>query len=176
MSYSVFLAGYGRTFAVRAAVRIIPSHEKWPTEADPSFRPAIYASAYRIVQPPDDRTYSAEVTAYSSAISRIIAVRAVFPYTRPIMIPSRRQFVKCKFRRNHKVFPKNSAFFRKSHPRRHPASHTGKLVFVEYLLSLRASALKWRGNPPAPWNQVTITTRNCNVSPLCRAIVDTFLL
>ena len=25
-----------------------------------------------------------------------------------------------------------------------------KLVFVEYLLSLRASALKWRGNPPVP--------------------------
>ena len=35
-----------------------------------------------------------------------------------------------------------------------------KLAFVEYLLSLRASALKWRGNPPAPWNQVTTTTKN----------------
>ena len=29
------------------------------------------------------------------------------------------------------------------------------------MLSLRASALKWRGNPPVEWNQVTITTKNC---------------
>ena len=129
MSYSVFVAGYGRTFAVRAAVRIIPSHEKWPTEADPSFRPAIYASAYRIVQPPDDRTYSAEVTVLRRNLPHHRSARAVFPYTRPIMIPSRRQFVKCKFRRNHKVFPKNSAFFRKSQPRRHPAPHTDELLF-----------------------------------------------
>ena len=35
-----------------------------------------------------------------------------------------------------------------------------KLAFVEYLLSLRASALKWRGNPPVEWNQVSITTKN----------------
>ena len=34
----------------------------------------------------------------------------------------------------------------------------------------------WRGNPPVERNQVTITTRNRNVSQLCRAIVDTFSL
>ena len=34
----------------------------------------------------------------------------------------------------------------------------------------------WCGNPPAPWNQVTITTKNRKVFPLCRAIVDTFYL
>ena len=51
-----------------------------------------------------------------------------------------------------------------------------KLAFVEYLLSLRASALKWRGNPPTPWNQVTITSKNRKVFPLCGAVVDTFSL
>ena len=44
------------------------------------------------------------------------------------------------------------------------------------MLSLRASSQTGVAIPPAPWNQVTITTRNRNVSPLCRAIVDTFLL
>ena len=53
-------------FSVRAAVRIILSHEKWPTEADPSSGPAIYAGATEAVQPPDDRTYSAEVTSFPS--------------------------------------------------------------------------------------------------------------
>ena len=57
------------------------------------------------------------------------SARAVFPYTRPIMIPSPRQFVKYKFRRNHKVFPKNSAFFRKLQLRRHPAPHRDELLF-----------------------------------------------
>ena len=32
----------------------------------------------------------------------------------------------------------------------------------------------WCGNPPVERNQVTITTRNRNVSQLCRAIVNTF--
>ena len=34
----------------------------------------------------------------------------------------------------------------------------------EKMLSLRASALKWRGNPPVERNQVTITTKNRKVS------------
>ena len=33
---------------------------------------------------------------------------------------------------------------------------------------------RWCGNPPVERNQVTITTENRNVSPFCRAIVDTF--
>ena len=78
MSYSVFVAGYGRTFAVRAAVRIIPSHEKWPTEADPSFiRAAIYASASKAVQPPDDRTYSAEVTVFQRNLLHHRSARSI---------------------------------------------------------------------------------------------------
>ena len=36
------------------------------------------------------------------------------------------------------------------------------------------SAHTGRGNPPAPWNQVTIITKNRKVSPLCGAVVDTF--
>ena len=36
----------------------------------------------------------------------------------------------------------------------------GKLVFTELTLSLRASALEWRGNPPVERNQVTIITKN----------------
>ncbi|MDY4490231.1 MAG: hypothetical protein SPE19_06860, partial [Candidatus Faecousia sp.] len=38
-----------------------------------------------------------------------------------------------------------------------------KLVF-EKMPSLRASALKWRGNPPVERNQVTIPTKNCGES------------
>ena len=37
---------------------------------------------------------------------------------------------------------------------------TDKMVFVEYLLSLRASAQDFRGNPPVERNQVTITSKN----------------
>jgi len=50
--------------SVHATVRIILSHEKWPTQADPFPGAAIYAAQTWIVQPPDDRTYSAEVTAF----------------------------------------------------------------------------------------------------------------
>ena len=53
-----------------------------------------------------------------------------------------------------------------------------KLVFesvhLKKTLSLRASAQDFRGNPPVERNQVSITAKNRNVSPLCRAIVDTF--
>ena len=49
-------------------------------------------------------------------------------------------------------------------------------VRIKKTLSLRASALKWRGNPPVEWNHVTITTKNCKGFPLCGAVVDTFLL
>ena len=38
------------------------------------------------------------------------------------------------------------------------------------------SAHTGRGNPPVPWNQVTISTKNHKVFPLCGAVVDTFSL
>ena len=54
-----------------------------------------------------------------------------------------------------------------------------KLVFGGFASKLPVIAnqrARWCGNPPAPWNQVTITTKNRKVSLLCRAIVDTFYL
>ena len=52
-------------FFVPAAVRIILSQEKWPTQADPFPCPQRYTQAKtEAVQPPDDRTYSAEVTVF----------------------------------------------------------------------------------------------------------------
>ena len=58
-----------------------------------------------------------------------------------------------------------------------------KLVFVEYLLSLRASALKWRGNPPVrgemyrqlPYGagNLAIFGDNRNLVPLNRGIATT---
>ena len=72
------MSGYGELLIVRAAVRIIPSHEKWPTEADPSFiRAAIYASASKAVQPPDDRTYSAEVTVFQRNLLHHRSARSI---------------------------------------------------------------------------------------------------
>ena len=63
-------------FSVRAAVRIIPSHEKWPTEADPSFIAQRYTLALQ-------KQFSRPMTGHTprklpslDAISRIIAVRA----------------------------------------------------------------------------------------------------
>ena len=52
----------------------------------------------------------------------------------------------------------------------------GKLVFVEYLLSLRASAHTGVAIPPVERNQVTISAKNRKVLLLCGAIVDTFSL
>jgi hypothetical protein len=50
------------------------------------------------VQPPDDRTYSAEVTSFPSNLLHHRSARsekfANFPYTRPIMISPFRLFVK----------------------------------------------------------------------------------
>ena len=52
-----------------------------------------------------------------------------------------------------------------------------KLVFVAVRPKLSVIANQsadWCGNPPVEWNQVTITTKNRYVFPLCSAIVDTF--
>ena len=64
---------------------------------------AIYASAHKAVQPPDDRTYSAEVTVFQRNLPHHRSARAVFPYTRSNIIPPRLQIVKKNFRENHKV-------------------------------------------------------------------------
>ena len=54
-----------------------------------------------------------------------------------------------------------------------------KLVFVAShpkLPVIANQSADWCGNPPVERNQVTITTKNRYVSPLCRAIVVTFPL
>ena len=56
------------------------------------------------VQPPDDRTYSAEVTVFQRNLPHHRSARAEFPYTRPIIIPLKPLFVKQYFRKNHKIF------------------------------------------------------------------------
>lgn len=64
--------------------------------------------ASKAVQPPDDRTYSAEVTAFRRNLPHHRSARAVFPYTRSNTIPFEFPFVKKKFRKNHKLSRKNS--------------------------------------------------------------------
>ena len=64
---------------------------------------AIYASAHKAVQPPDDRTYSAEVTVFQRNLPHHRSARAVFPRTRSNIIPLRKGIVKQNFRENHKV-------------------------------------------------------------------------
>ena len=49
------------------------------------------------VQPPDDRTYSAEVTAFQRNLLHHRIARAEFPYTRPIIITFYRQLVNSYF-------------------------------------------------------------------------------
>ena len=50
--------------AVHAVVRITLCQEKWPTQGRPFSCRSDIRSVNRTVQPPDDRTYSAEVTAF----------------------------------------------------------------------------------------------------------------
>ena len=64
---------------------------------------AIYASAHKAVQPPDDRTYSAEVTVFQRNLPHHRSARAVSPYTRSDIIPPKSEIVKKNFRENHKV-------------------------------------------------------------------------
>ena len=64
---------------------------------------AIYASAHKAVQPPDDRTYSAEVTVFQRNLPHHRSARAVFPYTRSYIIPPLLRIVKQNFRKNHKL-------------------------------------------------------------------------
>ena len=65
---------------VRAAVRIIPRQEKWPTQGRPFLcRSDIRKRKTEAVQPPDDRTYSAEVTVFRRNLLHHRSARAVSP-------------------------------------------------------------------------------------------------
>ena len=55
------------------------------------------------VQPPDDRTYSAEVTAFGAQSPASSQCTRSLPYTRSIMIPPHPPIVNSFFRKNHKI-------------------------------------------------------------------------
>ena len=63
---------------------------------------AIYASAFKAVQPPDDRTYSAEVTVFQRNLPHHRSARILIPYTRLNNITRILQIVKHNLRKNHK--------------------------------------------------------------------------
>ena len=70
----------------------------------PFFRSRRYTPVLpKAVQPPDDRTYSAEVTVFQRNLPHHRSARAVFPRTRSNIIPLRKGIVKQNFRENHKV-------------------------------------------------------------------------
>ena len=79
-------------------MRIISGHENWPTSADHS-SPRRYTQRRRSVQPPDDRTYSAEVTAFRRNLLHHRIARAEIPYTRTVIIPPRVSLVKHFFKK-----------------------------------------------------------------------------
>ena len=79
-------------------MRIISGHENWPTSADHS-SPRRYTQRRRSVQPPDDRTYSAEVTVFQRNLLHHRIARAEIPYTRTVMIPPQGPIVKHFFRK-----------------------------------------------------------------------------
>ena len=56
------------------------------------------------VQPPDDRTYSAEVTSFPSNLLHHRSARAECPYTRSIILTRTAAFVNYFFRKFHKNF------------------------------------------------------------------------
>jgi len=73
-------------------------------KADQSPAAAIYAAQTEAVQPPDDRTYSAEVTGFRRNLLHHRSACAYFPRTRSIIVAFPSSFVKKNFRKNHKFF------------------------------------------------------------------------
>ena len=79
-------------------------------DARPTFPlPQRYTQAQtEAVQPPDDRTYSAEVTDFSQSPASSQCARIVSPYTRSNIVTSSSPFVKRFFGNNYKVLLKFS--------------------------------------------------------------------
>ena len=98
------MSGYGRTVVFTPPCVSFRTKKNGRHEADLSPAAAIYAAQTEAVQPPDDRTYSAEVTSFPSNLLHHRSARAEFPYTRPIILPPLPSFVKYNFRKNHKSF------------------------------------------------------------------------
>ena len=95
------MSGYGRTDLFTPPCVSFRATKNGRHKADLSSAAAIYAAQTEAVQPPDDRTYSAEVTVFRRNLLHHRSARAVFPYTRSIMIPQVPPFVKRNFRKNH---------------------------------------------------------------------------
>ena len=98
------MSGYGRTVVFTPPCVSFQAKKNGRHEADLSPAAAIYAAQTEAVQPPDDRTYSAEVTVFRRNLLHHRSARAEFPYTRPIILPLMLPFVKYNFRKNHKNF------------------------------------------------------------------------
>ena len=124
---------------------------------------AIYASAHKAVQPPDDRTYSAEVTAIRRNLPHHRSARAVSPHTRSDIIPPQSEIVKKNFRKNHKLCPSFSYNLWAASGRRQCVANTGDHRYtigparyrslVGYFLLINRMSLRtsdrchWCGNP-----------------------------
>ena len=88
------MSGYGRTVLSAPPCVSFQAMKNGRRKADLSPAAAIYAALTEAVQPPDDRTYSAEVTVFRRNLLHHRSARAECPYTRPIMIPCFPLFVK----------------------------------------------------------------------------------
>ena len=119
------MAGYGRTFlSAPPCVSLYAMKNGRPRPTLP-IGAAIYASAHKAVQPPDDRTYSAEVTAIRRNLPHHRSARAVSPHTRSDIIPPQSEIVKKNFRKNHKLCPSFSYNLRAASGRRQCVANTG---------------------------------------------------
>jgi len=102
------MSGYGRADLFTPPCVSFQAKKNGRRKADQPPAAAIYAAQTEAAQPPDDRTYSAEVTVLRRNLlhHRIARLEkfANFPYTRSIMIPPFSSFVKQNFRKNHKIF------------------------------------------------------------------------
>ena len=109
------LAGYGRTVfcGIHATVRIILSHEKWPTQADPFPRRSDIRSANlgQFSRPMTGHTPQ-KLPFFRRNLLHHRSARAECPYTRSIMIPSQAAFVNYYFSKN--KTPTISEYIKKS--------------------------------------------------------------
>ena len=122
ISYSVCLvSGYGRTSLFTPPCVSFQPMKNGRRKADPFHLAQRYTQAQTdAVQPPDDRTYSAEVTSFPSNLLHHRSARfsfpekfANFPYTRSIMIPPFFPFVKHYFCNFFKKYPLFFQFYQK---------------------------------------------------------------
>ena len=98
------MSGYGRADLFTPPCVSFQAKKNGRRKADQPPAAAIYAAQTEAAQPPDDRTYSAEVTSFLSNLLHHRSARIIIPYTRPIILAPISCFVKNFFRKNHKIF------------------------------------------------------------------------